>query len=249
MTESADILSNLTTDDIYLFLDFDGTLVELAPTPDGITVPADLSELLSRLHRRLDGRLALVSGREIATLERFLPDFPGDIFGAHGAEARRNGTLARHALVGSKVVADVQTRARKDVAAVAGLTLETKDTGAVIHYRGAPDAANDALVAAQGIADAADGMELHTSKMAYEIRPADASKAGAVRRVMDDQPKGIRPTVIGDDVTDEEAMVVANERGGFSIRVGDGDTCAAYRLPDPAAVRRLLQDLTAQGAA
>ena len=249
MRTDADQLSDLKIDDLYLFLDFDGTLVELASTPDGITVPDDLPDLLSRLHRRLDGRLALVSGREVATLERFLPDFPGDIFGAHGAEARRNGTLARHALVGSAVVADVQQRARTAVGEVAGLTLETKDTGAVIHYRGAPEAASDALAAARGIAEAAKGMELHTSKMAYEIRPADASKAGAVRTVMEDQPTGIRPAVIGDDVTDEEAMVVANARDGLCIRVGEGETCAAYRLPDTAAVRRLLQDWAAQGAA
>jgi trehalose 6-phosphate phosphatase len=82
---------------------------------------------------------------------------------------------------------------------------------------------------------------MHTSKMAFEIRPSDASKAGAVHAIIAEQPSGIRPVVIGDDVTDEEAMVVANAAGGFAVRVGGGDTCAAYCLPNPAAVLALLE--------
>ena len=248
MTSDGTTLRDTAPDDLYLFLDFDGTLVDLAETPDGITVPGDLSDTLARLHARLNGRVSLVSGREIATLEGFLPDFPGDIFGAHGAESRQGGTLARHALVGSPVVADVQDQARAAVAATRGLTLETKDTGAVIHYRGAPQAEEAARAAADRIATGAEGMELHVSKMAFEIRPADASKAGAVAAVMDRQPQGVRPVVIGDDVTDEEAMAVANARNGLCIRVGEGETCAEYRLSDPAAVRDLLSVWAGGGA-
>lgn len=248
MTEDASTLRDRRIDDFFLFLDFDGTLVDLAPTPDGISVPDDLTDLLARLHRRLDGRIALVSGREVATLERFLPDFAGDIYGAHGAESRQGGRLTRHPLVGSAVVTDVQAQARKAVAAIEGLTLETKDTGAVIHYRGVPHAEPEALTAAVRIAEAAKGMEMHRSKMAFEIRPADATKAGAVRTAMEGQPDHIRPVVIGDDVTDEEAMEAALERDGLCIRVGDGDSCAAYRLPDPAAVRQLLHGWVTEGA-
>ncbi|MFZ3582795.1 trehalose-phosphatase [Loktanella sp. DJP18] len=240
MTDDRATLSRVTPDDLFLFVDFDGTLVDLAATPDGIDVPDMLPDLLRRLHARLDGRLALVSGREVGTLERFLPDFPGDIFGAHGAEARRGGTLVRHALVGSSIVAQVQRQAQEAVEATPGLTLETKGTGAVLHYRAAPQSEAAARDAAQRIADAASDMELHVSKMAFEIRPADASKAGAVRRAMEGQPAGIRPAVIGDDVTDEEAMAVALERGGLCVRVGSGDTCAPHRLDDPKAVRAVL---------
>jgi trehalose 6-phosphate phosphatase len=241
MTDDVDTITREGTTDIYLMLDFDGTLIDLAPTPDGIHVPDRLHGLLAGLHAKLDGRLCLVSGREVAVLERFLPDFPGDIFGAHGAEVRRGGTLSRHPLVGSPVVADVQSQAQDAVAQMHGVTLETKDTGAVIHYRAVPQAEGAARAAAETIAAAAPGMEMHTSKMAFEIRPSNASKAGAVHAIIAEQPSGIRPVVIGDDVTDEEAMVVANAAGGFAVRVGGGDTCAAYRLPDPAAVLALLE--------
>ncbi len=226
---------------LCVFLDFDGTLVPLAPTPDGITVPDDLTDLLARLHKRLDGRLCIVSGREIAVLDRFLPGFPGDVFGAHGAESRRDGVVARHPLVGSDVVAKAQQAAAQAVADVPGLLLETKDTGAVIHYRAAPDAEPAALAAAQAIVAASPGLDLHRSKMAFEIRPLDASKAAAVTAIMAQQPQGIVPVVIGDDVTDEEAMVAANALDGLCIRVGDGNTVATWRLPDPASVITLLR--------
>ncbi len=240
MTDNTETLNYMTTSDLYLFLDFDGTLVDFAATPDDITIPDDLPDLLSRLHARLDGRLSLVSGREVATLERFLPGFPGDIFGAHGAEERRDGTLSRHPLVGSAVVDRVQRQAQDAVNNIPGLTLEIKDTGAVIHYRAAPDAVDIARAAADKISADADGMELHLSKMAFEIRPSDASKASAVRQVMADLTGDIRPAVIGDDITDEEAMAAAHEHGGLCVRVGEGETCAAHRLPDPAAVRAVL---------
>ncbi len=231
--------SNLT--EMCLFLDFDGTLVSLAPTPDTIEVPTLLPGILAKLHDQLSGRLYLVSGREISALEHFLPEFPGDMFGAHGAESRRSGLYKKHPLVGSQPVWDVHESAKKVVAAIPRTTLETKDTGAVIHYRAVPDAAGAVRKAAHRIAKSVVGMELHTSKMAFEIRPDDVSKANAVQQILHTQPSDLYPVVIGDDTTDEEAMAVANNAGGFSVRVGDGETCAAYRLSDPAAVIALLE--------
>lgn len=242
VSDALDALRDLDLSRHCIFLDFDGTLVELAPTPDGITVPDHLSALLAALHARMDGRLLLVSGREISSLTAHLPDFPGDIFGAHGAEMRRDGVLTRHALVGSAVVAQVQ-RAAAEVATMAeGLLLEKKDTGAVVHFRADPT--QEALVRAAmtRIASQAPQMDLHESKMAFEVRPADASKAGAVTQVMAQMPDGIRPVVIGDDVTDEEAMVVAQQMQGVCIRIGQGETCAAYRLAGPPDVLALLQN-------
>lgn len=229
-----------------IFLDFDGTLVELAPTPDGIAVPADLSAILADLHTRMAGRLVLVSGREVSSLTVHLPDFPGDIFGAHGAEMRRNGVLTPHALVGSAAVAQVQAAAAKAARHAAGLLLELKKTGAVLHYRGDPAQEVFVREAMSRIAGTAPEMDLHASKMAYEVRPADASKAGALRQVMAQMPTGIRPIVIGDDVTDEEAMVVARQMRGVCIRVGDGDTVAQHRLPGPPEVLALLRNWAGQ---
>src|SRR5688572_516353 len=72
--------------DAALFLDFDGCLVEIAPTPDAISVPPSLAGALARLYRRLDGAVALISGRSASELRGFLPDFPGIVAGSHGAE-------------------------------------------------------------------------------------------------------------------------------------------------------------------
>ena len=241
MTDAVDDLMQLDLSRHCIFLDFDGTLVELAPTPDGITVPDELPALLADLHARMEGRLLLVSGREISSLTAHLKNFPGDIFGAHGAEMRRDGIETPHTLVGSDAVARVQAEAEKIAAAAAGLLLENKKTGAVVHFRADPGQDGFVHAAMAKIAAEVPGMDLHASKMAYEVRPADASKAGVVKTVMAQMGEGIRPIVIGDDVTDEEAMVVARQMQGVCIRVGDGDTVAQHRLPGTPAVLDLLR--------
>ncbi|MBS1301061.1 trehalose-phosphatase [Loktanella sp. SALINAS62] len=234
-------LSNLLPRSLYVFLDFDGTLVSLADTPDSIVVPDELNGVLADLHQRLNGRLAIVSGREVSQIERFLPDFPGDIFGAHGAEARIDGALRRHRLVGSDIVADAQARARSLTDSDPDLLLELKDTGAVVHYRATPQKGDQVKAALQDIVDDHGDLVLHASKMAWEMRPADATKAAAVQHLMQGQPDTIRPVVIGDDVTDEEAMAVAHQMNGVCIKIGTGDTSAQHRLDGPSELHALLR--------
>lgn len=233
-------LTGIDRDTLYLFLDFDGTLVDFAPTPDGITVPADLPDLLIRLHGRLHGRLALVSGREVDVLDGFLPGFPGDIHGAHGAQWRMGGIRQAHPMTDSAAVRTVQDRAVAAAGALPGLTIEMKRTGVVIHYRAVPAAEPHARAMAQLIVADAPGMELHPSKLAYEIRPDDVSKADAVMRAMAAQPAGLVPLVIGDDLTDEQAMTRAVALGGAGVRVGPGESVARWRLDGPDDVLHLL---------
>ncbi|WP_165351855.1 trehalose-phosphatase [Salipiger sp. IMCC34102] len=241
-------LNVLDLDRLFMCLDFDGTLVELADTPLGIDVPEDLPRLLANLHERLGGRLAIVTGREIATLEGFLPDFPGDIYGAHGAEARIAGVRHPHPAVGSPQVEAVQSEAEALVSAEPGLIVEPKQTGVVVHYRNAPVLKSKVE---RKLADAVrgiDNLELHASKMAVEVRPIDASKARAVERAMAEQPEGIRPLVAGDDVTDEEAMEVAQTMDGICIKVGPGDTIAAHRLDGPSQMISLIRTWLGEAA-
>ncbi|SEN20929.1 trehalose 6-phosphatase [Loktanella fryxellensis] len=233
-------LTDIDLDTLCLFLDFDGTLVDLAPTPDGIAVPAGLPSLLTRLHARLDGRLALISGREVAVLDGFIPGYPGDIHGAHGAEWRMGGTYTAHPMAEGSVVRAAQAQAQAAAGSLPGLTIETKRTGVVIHYRAVPAAEPHARAIAQMIVADAPGMELHPSKLAYEIRPDDVGKADAVARAMAGQSPGLVPLMIGDDLTDEAAMVRAMALGGAGVRVGPGESVARWRLDDPGAVLDLL---------
>ena len=224
-----------------VFLDFDGTLVELAETPDGITVPDALPGLLERVADAVGGRLHLVSGRDVSAIARFLPGFGGDIHGGHGAQARIDGEMRRHPMSGGDEVRQAQDRARAFASARDGVTAELKDAGAVLHYRQAP--AEGAAVAEFMQAEAAKvpRFEAHGAKMAVELKPQDASKGGVVERVLRDHPDG-RPLVLGDDATDEPAMAAANARGGMSVKVGEGESCALQRLDGPAAVHRALAE-------
>ena len=222
-----------------LFLDFDGTLVDLAQTPDGIAVPEDLPPLLDRLHGALGRHLAIVSGRDVAEIARFLPDYTGDIHGGHGAQARIDGRMEKHPLSGSGPVAEVQKQARAFADGRDGLLAEMKDAGAVLHYRQAPAMAEAVSAEMERAARAAPALETHPAKMAVEVKPRDASKRGVVARVLDAAPDRI-PLVLGDDTTDEPAMALAQDRGGLALKVGAGETCARQRLADPAAARRAL---------
>ena len=226
---------------VCLFLDFDGTLVPLAPTPDAIEVPGAVPDLLDRLHRATDGRVLIVSGREVAAIAGFLPGFAGDIAGGHGAEIRQGGTLRPHPLAGTDA-AQALVSAIETAGEAEGFLVERKKTGAVLHYRETPDRADHARRIMEDILQDRPEFALHDAKMAWEARPKDADKGGIVARVMADHPPQIVPVMIGDDVTDEEAMQAARDRGGFGVKVGKGDTVADLRLPDPAAVARFLAD-------
>ena len=228
-----------------VFLDFDGTLVELAATPDAIVVPDDLRPVLDRLHRATDGRLVIVSGRPVDQIAGFLPDFPGDIHGAHGAERRVAGQFHAHPLAGSDAVAELQSSAQDAIAEHPAILLERKQSGLVLHYRADASLADTARdIAERLVAQAGGDFVLHPSKMAYEVRPSDADKGGALDRVMAGQSSGLLPVVFGDDTTDEEAMLRARAHGGFGVKVGEGDSIAACRLADPAAVLAVLQHWT-----
>jgi trehalose 6-phosphate phosphatase len=223
-------------EDAALFLDFDGTLVELAETPDAISVPPALPPLLDRLNERLGGRLALVTGRSIAGLERHLRCTGLALSGSHGIELRlANGrsltTRQRHDLEPAR------ERLKRLAAETPGLLVEDKPFGVALHYRQAPEQA-DAVAAVMEELGEASGLSLQKGKMVIELRPAGADKGDAVRAFMaEPEFAGARPLFLGDDMTDEHAFAAAAELGGAGILVGPPrPTAAKWRLENVGAV-------------
>ena len=224
-----------------LFLDFDGTLVDLGPTPDGIEVPGDLPDLLRRLQSATSGRVVIVTGRSVASLVRHLDLDSLHVVGAHGAESQRGGIVRSHRLAGSAVVHAAHRAAADFAKARSGLLVETKPTGVVLHYRAAPGLAGEVQRFVAGLAAALDGLEFHQSKCACELRPDDTSKDRAVAELMADPAfSASTPIYVGDDATDEPALALVERSGGVAVKVGEGETAASWRLPDPAAVRTML---------
>lgn len=205
-----------------LFLDFDGTLVEIAPRPDAVVVPDHLPGLLHRLTEGLGGALAVVSGRALSDLDHFLP-VPIPKAGDHGASLRPD-PLAPSVLPSLPKV-PAAWRAEADALAERhpGALVEDKAHGFVIHYRQAPELEDEARALLAGfVAEKPDAFALLEARMAWEIRPRGASKATAVRTLMADAPfTGRVPVFIGDDVTDEEGMDAARSFGGQGWRLDD----------------------------
>ncbi|MGZ9810392.1 trehalose-phosphatase [Pseudoroseicyclus sp. H15] len=223
-----------------IFLDFDGTLVDLAETPDGVKVPSDLSALLSELYRRSGGHTALISGRKVSDIDRFLPDFPGPVVGSHGAERRIDGEFESHPATGSPELEAVKAAARDWADRQENVLVEDKPVSIVLHFRQAPGLLEPAGAAMEEIVAAHEGYELHHAKMALELHPKGVSKGAAVQALIEGRFAGRTPFVAGDDRTDEAMMEVALARGGSALKIGTGETAASLRLDTPSEFRALL---------
>lgn len=213
-----------------LFLDFDGTLVELADTPDSILVPFELRHLLGRLSARLEGRLALVSGRPIADLDRHVGQTAIARSGSHGLELELAGGGGRSARVPAGLD-QAQRSVAEFAAARPGLLVENKPAGVALHYRLAPQLAAEAEQFMTDVG-ACTGLDVQLGKMVAELRPAGPDKGSAIRELMAEPGfAGARPVFVGDDQTDEHAFAAAAAMGGAGILVGPPrPTAASWRL-------------------
>jgi trehalose 6-phosphate phosphatase len=229
-------------DRIAILLDFDGTLVELAANPTDIVIAPTLIPLLKTLSDRLGGRVAIVSGRDVATLVGFgLGAFT--LIGSHGAEIQ-----PAHA-------ADVHFAPAPDLSLIAaefhafaalhpGVLVETKTHGMALHYRQVPHCEDEARVMAHSIAKAA-GLFVQDGKMMVELRSGGIDKGTAITRLMGTAPfNDHHPIFLGDDVTDEAGFIAVDALGGRGVLVGaDRDSRAGYRLANVDAVHRWLGEI------
>lgn len=224
-------------DEAALFLDFDGTLAEIAPAPDAVCITPPMLDALAAVSRRLEGRLALLSGRPLSFLQALVP-IPGlAMAGVHGLERLHpDGTVdapAPHPGLQEARAALGQLVARQP-----RLVLEDKGLSIGLHYRNAPSLRAEATEIVLGLARS-HGLAVQTGKMVLELRTPGADKGDALAAFMAQPPfAGHSPIFIGDDDTDEAAFRAAAELGGHGIRVG-GPTpgsAAAYHLPDVQAV-------------
>ena len=204
-----------------LLLDLDGTLLDFAPTPDSVVVPHGLAASLARLRDELDGALAVITGRPVEQIDRLLPGIIPSVAGEHGGALRPalGAPVQRPDLPSLPPALLAQGEAL--AAQHPGVLLERKARGFVLHYRQAP-AAGPVLRAAvtELLQPLAGVFQMLASHMAWEIRPVGADKGRAVEAVMALPGfRGRLPVFIGDDVTDEDGMVVARRMGGAGLFV------------------------------
>ena len=229
--------------DWALFLDVDGTLLDIAETPHAVDVPEGMVRLLGRLHDGLGGALALVSGRRLDTLDRLFHPLRPPAAGLHGVERRgADGTVSRSPLP-PDALDPLRSRLARVVEEIEGLLLEDKGQTLAVHYRRAPARERDArLLVAEAARELGSEFELLEGKKVLEIRPRGSGKDKVVDAFMAEPPfRGRTPVFIGDDRTDEDGFAAVNRLGGHSIRVdGEGESAARYRVADAAALREWL---------
>lgn len=222
-----------------LFLDFDGTLAPLQADPDAVILPEGGAETLRALAAKLGGALAVLSGRDIRDLARRIPD---DLWraGGHGLEiCAPDQRPEEHPNAAPPALMDAMTLL---AAGVQGARLEAKGEVLALHYRAAPDSGDVLETAMKKIIAGVDGYILQPGKMVLEAKPAHANKGLTLMRFLERRPfQGLSPVMVGDDATDEDAMAEAIAAGGYGVKVGPGETHAAYGLKSPADVWRWLE--------
>lgn len=230
---------------LAIFTDFDGTLVELAETPDAVEVADTLTDQLQRAVQELDSAFAVLTGREISDIDRFLAPLHLPIAGAHGTQRRRADgfveTVDPASVLGAEAIAHA---VQSVVMAHPSLLLETKEGAVALHYRQAPELEDVVRVAMEEAVASVPDFELVPGKMVLEARPRGVSKGEALRAFMREEPfLGRTPIFIGDDTTDEDAFIAAQDLGGVGIKLGDGETAARMRIPNVASVHALIRGL------
>lgn len=219
-----------------LFLDMDGVLAPLAETPDAVAPRPERTAALRSVAERLGGRVAIISGRTIAEIDRIAEASAASASGVHGLERRRaDGSLDR---------AEAAPEVRDAVAAFEsfartrpGIIVEDKSVSAGLHYRGAPAEAGAAMALARDLADQT-GLSMQAGNLVVELKTPGTSKGTALNAFMQEPPfAGAVPIMLGDDLTDEDGFRAAEALGGFGVLVGPvRETAARYGLPDVDAV-------------
>lgn len=219
-------------------LDFDGTLVDIAPKPELVRVPPALPDALLRLRALLGDALAIVTGRPIAQIDEFLPGVPFAVAGEHGTAVRHAPRAPIERADLPQPPAEWLARADQLAASNPAILVERKEAGFVLHFRAKPELGamlrQEAEQMLAGTPGALGGFHIQAAKMAWEIRPAGIDKGSAVRLLMQTPPfAGRLPVFIGDDVTDEDGIKAAIELGGTGYRIPDD-------FDEPESVRRWL---------
>jgi trehalose 6-phosphate phosphatase len=216
------------TRDTALFLDFDGTLVELAAQPETVIIPPTLTPTLAALYGQLGGALALVSGRRLLDLDGFLAPLQLPAAVEHGAQRRTaEGLLIsapavdlRHALQAAEGLLRQHP----------GLKLERKNLALSLHYRHAPELEGLCLRVMREAVARSPGLSLMQGKLVIDLKPSSVSKGTAIAAFMAEAPfAGRTPVFVGDDVTDEDGFAQVQRLGGHGVKVGPGPTVARHR--------------------
>jgi len=236
-----------STDRYAFFFDVDGTLAAIQPRPDEAFIPESILVSLRQLDQLNGGAVALVSGRPVHELDALVSPLHLPLAGVHGAERRDTADHIERFSLPDDVSASISSLLREAMDAMPETQLEIKGMAFALHYRRAEHFQKEVLTLAELVTKRFPMLTLQPGKCVVEIKPKGVSKGSAINAFMQQAPfAGRTPVFLGDDLTDEAAFKVVNTMEGISIKVGEGQTEAAYRLPDVGAVDHWLKQILLQ---
>jgi trehalose 6-phosphate phosphatase len=230
-----------------IFLDIDGTLLDIAPTPLEVRVSDELRATLASLFKTFGGAVAFVSGRPVAEMDRLFHPLRLAAVGGHGAEIR----FARDSEIRRSKIASLDDELRTAFARIGrigeGVIVEDKGYSLAIHYRLAPQLGGEIMKGVAAICknERCDSLEILPGKLVVEIKPGGYDKGTGLREMMSVPPfTGRKPIFIGDDVTDNAAFAVLPDFGGTGFSVGGVVPGTSFNFDGPQDVRRWLRHLS-----
>jgi trehalose 6-phosphate phosphatase len=224
-----------------LFLDFDGTLVEIAERPDAVRLEPEARAALAFLAHEMAGAVAIVTGREIADIDYHLSPLSLPVAGVHGLTRRSFDGAVADVTLSSAFVPALEQALRPFVERNAGVLVERKRGAVALHYRLRPELEGQAIGEMVRASQGLSGITLMRGKMVIEAKSSATHKGHAIEAYLNEAPfKGRVPVVAGDDRTDEDAFITVNRLGGVSIKIGDDASAASLRVPNAAAFRSWL---------
>ena len=230
-----------------LYLDVDGTILDLALTPDTVEVPDWLVPTLRRLADKLEGAVALVSGRTIPAIDALFNPLKLPAVAVHGGQIRLPSGAT---LVDEPLAAALQAAGpllERAILPLRGVQLENKHCAIALHYRRVPESGREVLKIAEVVASGMGAQfAVLVGKCVVEIRPRHLTKGAGLQRLMEEAPfRGRTPIFAGDDLSDEDAFQVVNQLGGITLRVGEAAAASAatHRLTEPEQLRRWLHQI------
>ena len=221
-------LSGLT--DYAFFFDFDGTLADIAQRPEDVTVTEATREALETLFQSSKGAVAIITGRDIASIDHFLEPLRLPVAGVHGLTRRDAGGRMHQPAFDAAALQAIEAALQPLAAREAGLLLEHKVGAIALHYRLRPELESACREAMERAANGFPAIGVRRGKMVIEAIGHTGNKGAAIGTFLQEEPfLGRTPVFAGDDLTDEDGFALVNERAGVSIKVGIGDTGARYR--------------------
>jgi len=221
---------------VAVFLDLDGVLAPLAPTPAAVVADARRTAVIRRLVEALEGRVAIISGRTLDEIDRISGGASPAAAGVHGLTRRRaNGE--RIDVAAAPGVARAEAELAAFAAERSGVIVERKGLSVGLHYRAAPEHEHEILILAREVAGRT-GLSVQPGVLVVELKTPGADKGSALADFMAEPPfRGAAPIMLGDDLTDEHAFAAAGRLCGFGVLVGPPrESLAQYGLTGPDAV-------------